>query len=133
MKRISQNNDDLNERIIKGMDTLSDAINQSIEDVIVTPQQWPEGFGVTKRKSGEVVIGSFRNIKDLANLQKSQVMTREGFKTVWEWDGNGETPAVLVHEGYTLANGKRIPPRRFTEEGVNKVDIRDEFLKGFNS
>lgn len=133
MKRITRDNDDLNEQIIKGMDSLSIAIHNAIQYVIETPQQWDEGFGVTKRKSGEVVIGSFRNIKDLANLQESQVMDRQGFKTVWEWDGKGETPVVLVHEGYTLASGNRIPARRFTEEGVKKVDVRKEFEEGFNS
>lgn len=132
MKRIARPNDDLNQRIIAGMDKLSEAIDREINHVIVTPQQWAEGFGTTYRKSGEVVTGSFRNILDLANLEKSQNMTREGFKTTYEWDGNGETPPVLVHEGFTHRSGKQIPARRFTEEGVNRVDVRKEFLEGFN-
>lgn len=131
MKRIIRTNDDLNERIIAGMDNLSDAIDREINHVIVTPQQWPEGFGTTYRRSGEVVTGSFRNILDLANLEKSQKMTREGFKTTYEWDGSGETPPVLVHEGFTHRSGTQIPPRRFTEEGIKRVDIRKEFLDGF--
>lgn len=132
MKRIIKPNKDLEERIISGMDSLSSAIDEAIQGTIIQPQQWPEGFGTTFRKSGEIVVGSFRNIVDLGNLQKSQNVTREGFKTIFEWDGGGETPPVLVHEGFTHRSGKQIPARRFTEEGIKKVDVRKEFLDGFN-
>jgi len=132
MKRIVRINKDLNDKIILPAAPLSSAIDGAIQETIIQPQQWPEGFGTTFRKSGEIVVGSFRNILDLGNLQKSQNVTREGFKTIFEWDGSGETPPVLVHEGFTHRSGKQVPPRRFTEEGIKKVDVRKEFLEGFN-
>lgn len=131
MKRISVKNDDLERRIIQGMDSLSNAIDESIHDVIVTPQDWLEGFGVTRRRNGEVVVGSYRNIVDLGNLENSQEMTRNGLKTEWEWDGLGETPAVLVYTGYATKNG-RVPERHFPEKGIENVDVAKEFEKGFN-
>lgn len=132
MKRITRNNDRLTQQLINGMDSLSDAINDAIAYTIETPEQWDAGFGVTHRKNGEVVVGSFRNIVDEGNLQMSQDMTREGLSTTWEWDGNGETPVDLVYTGYTTANG-RVPGRQFPERGIEKVNIGEEFEKGFNS
>lgn len=121
----------LRERITAGMDQVSDAYQAEMVDTISEPYQWPEGFGITYRRSGEVVEGSFRNIVDLGNLRRSQSMTRQGFKTTYEWDGMGETPPVIVHEGATLPNGKSIPPRRWTEVAADNVDWQGEFKKGF--
>ena len=129
MKRISLKND-LEDRILSGIDAVSNAIDDAIHEVIETPSQWDEGFGVTRRRNGEIVVGSYRNIVDLGNLDQSQEMTRDGLKTTWEWDGLGETPAVLVYTGYTTKNG-RVPGRQFPERGIDKVDIQEVFNQGF--
>ena len=130
MKRIPLKTD-LEDRILSGIDAVSDAIDDAIHEVIETPSQWDEGFGVTRRRNGEIVVGSYRNIVDLGNLDQSQEMTREGLKTTWEWDGLGETPAVLVYTGYTTKNG-RVPGRQFPERGIDQVDIQEVFNQGFN-
>lgn len=130
MKRIPLKTD-LEDRILSGIDAVSNTIDDAIHEVIETPSQWDEGFGVTRRKNGEIVVGSYRNIVDLGNLDQSQEMTRDGLKTTWEWDGLGETPAVLVYTGYTTKNG-RVPGRQFPEKGVDQVDIQGVFNQGFN-
>jgi hypothetical protein len=132
MKRYSRTNEDYEKRIINGMDFLSEAIDNAILETIVFPSQWEPGFGITHRRNGEVVIGSYRNILDLGNLGESQNMTREGYKTIWEWDGLGETPASLVYTGYVTTNG-RVPGRPFPDVGVSKVNVRLQFLKGFGT
>ena len=130
MKRISLQTD-LEDRILSGIDAVSNAIDDAIHEVIETPSQWNEGFGVTRRRNGEIVVGSYRNIVDLGNLDQSQEMIRDGLKTTWEWDGLGETPAVLVYAGYTTKNG-RVPGRQFPERGIDQVDIQGVFNQGFN-
>ena len=131
MKRI-KHHQRLRERISAGIDSVSDAYQSAMVETISEPYQWPIGFGTTYRRSGEVVTGSYRNIVDLGNLKNSQSMTRQGYKTIWEWNGLGETPPVIVHEGATLSNGKTIPPRRWTEVAKDNIDWSREFAKGFN-
>jgi hypothetical protein len=126
VKRI-KHHQQLRERIVKGMDSVSDAYQSAMLQTISEPYQWPDGFGVTHRRNGEVVVGSNRNIVDLGNLKNSQTMFRQGLKTTYEWSGMGETPPVIVHEGATLANGTQIPPRRWTEVAVDKVDWQGLF------
>ena len=121
----------LRDKITSGMDSVSDAYQAAMTEVISEPYQWPDGFGITHRRSGEVVVGSNRNIVDLGNLRRSQSMTREGHKTIYEWNGLGETPPVIVHEGATLPNGHQIPPRRWTEVAAENVDWEGEFANGF--
>ncbi len=131
MRRI-KHHQRLREKLIAGMDAVSDAYQVAMTEVISEPRQWDYGFGTTYRRNGEVVEGSFRNIVDLANLKESQSMTREGLKTTYQWDGNGETPPIIVHEGATLPNGKQIPPRRWTEVAADELDWQAAFESGFN-
>jgi hypothetical protein len=130
MKRFTRNNDEYEQKVLSGMESLSIAIDDSILETIVFPSQWEQGFGITHRRNGEVVVGSYRNILDLGNLGESQNMTRDGYKTIWEWDGLGETPATLVYTGYSTASG-RVPGRPFPDVGVSKVNVKAEFLKGW--
>lgn len=132
MRRI-KHHQRLRDKITAGMDTVSDAYQSAMIEVISEPRQWPDGFGVTHRRNGEVVIGSNRNIVDMGNLRRSQSMTREGYKTTYQWDGMGETPPIIVHEGATLTNNKQIPPRRWTEVAANELDWSAAFADGFNS
>lgn len=132
MKRYSRPNKNYDKALEKGMDALSEAIDNAILETIVFPSQWDEGFGVTHRRNGEVVVGSYRNILDLGNLGESQNMTRKGYQTIWEWDGMGQTPVTLVYTGYSTKNG-RVPGRPFPERGVSKVNAGLEFKKGFGA
>jgi hypothetical protein len=130
VKRFSRNNDDYEQKVLAAIDAVSNAIDDAILETIVFPSQWEPGFGITHRRNGEVVVGSYRNILDLGNLGESQNMTRQGYQTIWEWNGLGETPATLVYTGWSTANG-RVPGRPFPDVGVAKVNIKQEFYKGW--
>jgi hypothetical protein len=132
VKRV-KNHKELHRAIANGMEAVSNAYGDKMQQVITEPRQWEAGFGITHRRNGEIVVGSFRNIVDLGNLKQSQTMDRQNLKTTYEWDGMGETPAVIVHEGATLRNGNEIPPRRWTEVAADDMDWAKEFAQGFNS
>lgn len=102
-----------------------------MQTVITDPRQWPAGFGTTHRRNGQTVVGSFRNIEDLGNLLRSQQFSVSGFLARYQWDGNGQTPVVLVHEGYTTKTGKRIPPRRWTIQALQEIDLSGRFVSHF--
>lgn len=123
----------LKQKLLAGVDAVNNAYQSAMTTVISEPRQWPYGFGITYRQNGEVVEGSFRNIVDLANLKNSQSMIREGMRTTYQWDGMGETPPIIVHEGATLPSGKQIPPRRWTEVAADELDWQAAFISGFNS
>lgn len=91
------------------------------------------GFGVTLRKNGEVVVGDNRNIRDLGNLANSQTIIPLPHGAIFQWDGNGVTPAAIVHEGATFSNGSSIPPRPWTTEALWRADLLGTFIETFNN
>ena len=102
------------------------------KEVIENPRNWGGNWGTTYRKSGEVVTGGFRNIVDLGNLKDSQKITFVNpFLATIEWDGKGETPAPLVHEGYMTATGKEIPARPWTRYALLESEIESTFKNSF--
>jgi hypothetical protein len=103
-------------------------------EIIEQPRNWAGEWRVTYRRSGEVVSGGYRNIVDLGNLKDSQSVTFVNpFLAVFQWDGKGETPAPLVHEGFTLPSGREIPARRWTREALLESEIEMIFAKNFAS
>lgn len=134
MKTIS-NKREIVGRLVKGFNKALDAYDRQCHDVIQNPREWSGDWGTTHRKNGEFVTGGNRNIVDVANLDESQRVDRTSeFSAELSWDGNGETPAALVHEGYTTKSGKTIPARRWTEVAASEIDlaniIQEEFRKG---
>lgn len=107
------------------------AYADQLKVVIASPRQWPQGFGTTYRQNGEVVTGSYRNIYDTGNLANSQRVTIRRHSATYTWDGDGETPPVVVHEGATLRNGHRIPARRFTRVAANEAQLGRRFVGTF--
>lgn len=102
------------------------------KQVIESPRSWPGNWGITYRRSGEVVVGGFRNIVDLGNLKDSQKITFVNpFLATIEWDGKGETPAPLVHEGYFTSTGKEIPARPWTRYALLESEIEAVFARNF--
>lgn len=110
---------------------VAEQYDRRLRMVIETPRQWEAGFGVTERKNGETVVGSYRNIVDLGSLRDSQRYLVSGLKAVYLWDGDGKTPAVLVHDGYTTRSGKKIPARRWTVEAAQELRIPETFSLTF--
>lgn len=134
MKHISHKKNVVN-RLMKGFNKALEAYDEQCHDVIQNPREWSGDWGTTYRKNGDVVEGGYRNILDLANLDESQRIERTSdFSAELSWDGLGETPAALVHEGYTTQSGKTIPARRWTELAAQEQDYGDiiarEFRKG---
>jgi len=117
----------------KAFKDTAQAYNEANQTVFTEPRDWSGNWGVTKRKNGEVVFGSYRNIVDQSNLKDSQTMTFPDQLTAqYEWNGNGETPATVVYFGAVLNNGGVIPGRAWTEEALEKVDLPQTFIESFN-
>lgn len=98
----------------KTTDRLSEALDYAIDaDLYNYPR-------TTQRKSGEIV-NSPRNIVDLGNLRESKVVSRsnDGNAAEFSWDANY---SLAVHEGYTTKTGKDVPPRKWTEKGIEEAD-----------
>lgn len=111
----------------------ADQYDKKMTEVISSPRLWPGDFGTTRRKNGEVVSGNYRNIVDLANLKDSQNLSVDKFRAIYEWDGKGETPVVVVHEGAALSSGERIPARRWTWVAAQEMNFADTFISGWQS
>lgn len=109
------------------------AYSEANHDVINNARNWGGGFGTTYRRNGDVVTGGNRNIFDLGNLDASQTLSFSSpFTAVFEWDGKGETPPIVVHEGAVLWNGGVIPARRWTRVAAEELDIPSVFARYFN-
>lgn len=74
----------------------------------------------TQRKSGEIV-GSPRNLVDLGNLKDSKVVSRSSDGNAAEFSWSVDY-SLAVHEGYTTKTGKDVPPRKWTEKGIEEAD-----------
>ena len=107
--------------------------NGNLQDVLRSPRRW-DGFEgrVTKRKNGETVTGSYRNIEDLGNLANSQEFTVDESKCTayYSWDGNGVTPAQNVYFGVRTSNDF-IPGRMWDKKALEESDLGQEFKSNF--
>jgi hypothetical protein len=78
---------------------------------------WPRD---TERQNGEVA-GRIRNAVDEGDLADSYERQREGRRRyIHRW---GVPYAVVVHNGATLSNGTVLPPRPWTDEGVDAIPM----------
>jgi hypothetical protein len=109
----------------------AESYSDQMQKVFREKRQWPVGFGTTFRANGEVVSGSYRNIYDLGALANSQSLRVQGATAYYLWDGQGVTPPVIVHEGATLTNGRRIPARRWTWVAARELDFAQVFRAGW--
>ena len=110
------------------------AFDNANQEALTQSTYWA-GFenSTTYRQSGEVVTGAYRNIADLGNLADSQTMNIRGIgSVVYEWDGNGNTPAQIVYFGARLNNGGIIPARRWSDRALTLVDLPTIFSDNFN-
>lgn len=126
---------ELNRRFAKGHEAVVAEYYQVCQLVLIGRRYW-RGFEgrVTRRKNGEVVVGAYRNIKDLGNLARGQEVRNVGnFKVQFVWTGSGKTPPIVVHEGATLKNGTRIPARRWTRVAAREARWGEAFVRGFQS
>lgn len=100
--------------------------------VITEPRDWGNGFGVTHRRNGEVVVGGYRNIKDLGNLKNSQQLqiSESGKSAILSWDGNGETPPALVYFGHATKNGY-VPGRPWVKVALKEINLSQIFADAF--
>lgn len=99
--------------------------------VIEEARDWPEGFGTTYRRNGQVVTGSYRDIVDLGELRDSQNYQRtEEYRTKYSWSAEH---ALYVHEGYTTKSGKQVPSRRWTEVAAEEKNLPQVFCDAFGS
>lgn len=118
----------LEQRIERASAVMGSAYDQQLHVVIRQPRQHPEGFGTTYRENGEVVEGSNRNIFDTGELDNSQSMQQSPRGSRHTWSAGH---AAAVHEGVTLANGTRIPARRFTYIAAMEARLGDVFVQAF--
>jgi hypothetical protein len=105
--------------------------DEANREVIETVRDWPQGFGTTYRRNGQIVVGSTRDIVDTGELRDSQSYQRvDEYRTEYSWSADH---ALLVHEGYTTKTGKRIPARRWTEVAAEELNIPQVFCEAFNN
>lgn len=118
MAKIKIDTKKLNSAIARSFDKTLDRLSESLDYAIDADlYEYPR---TTKRKSGEIV-SSPRNLVDLGNLRDSKVIARssDGNAAEFSWD----VPySLAVHEGYTTKTGKDVPPRRWTEKGIEEAD-----------
>ena len=108
----------------KAMDWAEKDFQEEIEAV---KWDWPNE---TIRSDGRPV-NSPRDIVDTGGLKESQRRENESRGAVdFVWTGgNGKAYAFEVHEGYTSKNNQRLPPRRFTDATVSRLeDIVGNFI-----
>ncbi len=129
--KIKHKRSQVNAKFAQAFKAAFDEFNRANEEVITEPRQWGN-FGVTHRRNGQIVVGGYRNIVDLSNLRSSQsqelLAPNKGRVT---WNGDGETPVALVHEGYTTVLGKRVPARRWTRVAAQEGAMVEEFVSKF--
>jgi hypothetical protein len=132
MQRIS-NRKEVDKRFLAAFRHTAEVYATQMQKVFHEQRQWPIGFGTTFRANGEVIKGSYRNIYDLGSLANSQRVNIQGAQAFYSWDGGGVTPAVIVHEGATLTNGRRIPARRWTLQAAKELDFAQVFCAGWQA
>lgn len=129
--KIVSNRNEVRARLLHAFDAAVEQYDKANHDVIQNPRYWGD-FGVTHRKNGDVVAGGYRDIVDLANLDGSQKVEKvSDFVARFSWDGLGETPVALVHEGYTTTTGKTVPARRWTRVSAMEGRIGEAFRDAF--
>lgn len=120
----------LKKTVEKAFKQTAEAYDRANKEVIQQPRDWGSGFGVTKRRNGEVVIGGYRNIVDLGNLKDGQTLSfTKPLTATYEWQSN-ETPVSLVYWGYRTKNGF-VPSRKWTEEALKEIDLSQVFIISF--
>lgn len=108
------------------------AYSNKNQEIFEEPRQWGQ-FGITHRRNGEIVVGGFRNIKDLGNLKNSQNLEfLNDYEAQLSWDGNGETPPTLVFYGYRTKNSF-VPGRPWTNVALEEMNLVDVFRENFNA
>lgn len=128
MKVISHKQDIINrfKAAYRGCELAYDDANRQVIEEI---RDWPQGFGTTYRRNGEIVVGSTRNIVDTGELRDSQSYQRpDEYKTEYSWSAGH---ALYVHEGYTTKSGKQIPARRWTEVAAEESNLPQVFCDEF--
>jgi len=124
----------LNQAIASAFQSTAQEFADKNEEIVSQPRNWDGGFGVTQRRSGEVVSGSFRNIVDLGNLRDSQnVSFLSPLKAQLAWDGNGETPAALQYFGWTTRTGRRVPGRPWVRQALREMDLPNVYITNFKA
>lgn len=101
----------------KILERTANKYNKKFEEVIATPRQWNAGFKTTRSKSGQVVTGSFRDIVDLGELQRSQRLEIEFNlnQAVISWSA---PHASLVYFGFIHTSGDEVPARPWAKVGI---------------
>lgn len=108
----------INRAIARSMDRTIERTSEAMDYAIDADlYDYPR---TTQRKSGEIV-SSPRNLVDLGDLKDSKVVARssDGNTAEFSWD----VPySIAVHDGYTTKTGKDVPPRKWTEKGIEEAD-----------
>lgn len=84
---------------------------QFIASITSSKWQWPSG-------------DSPRDIVDKGRLRDSQEIVYTNFGTTFVWNVGY---AAAVHEGVVFKNGTTLPPRRWTEDAMNTMNIQIVF------
>lgn len=133
--RITSHKNQVIARLAQAFEKTAIAYDANLHLVIRLKRNWsePPGFGVTRRRNKTIVVGNYRNLYDLGNLDRSQKMMFLGlFRVRFSWDGMGITPPVTIHEGAVLRSGRRIPARRFTRVAAQEANLPQRFADCFN-
>lgn len=102
----------INRAFDKTTDRVSEAMDNAItDDIYDFPRE-------TKRRN-KTIVSSPRDIVDLGNLLDSKVVARSSNSAELSWNVDY---ALGVHDGYTTKTGKDVPPRKWTEKGIEEAD-----------
>jgi len=99
--------------------SLFELAEETILEAITLSRRWEPGFGATRRRNKSVVIGSYRDIKDLGNFLND-------FELIWLDDElvvrffNEASQYVLL--GYVTSTGRQIPGRIPWEDLPARLD-----------
>lgn len=114
--KVTINQAEIAKRTRKGLQSVAIDLGKALDKAIATAD-WEYPFQPSPR-----------DIVDTGALLKSRKTNFSGTGCSFSWD----VPyAMAIHEGVTLKNGTRLPPRRWTEKAEKNVDLPKAFKKGF--
>ena len=107
-------------KLSKKFDTAVAAYGVENQNVFNNSRKWPSGFGTTRRRNKEIVVGSNRNIVDLGLLRDSQRIKKlndDQYRLSWN------TPyGSFVYFGFVTKSGRVIPGRPWAKVAVELTD-----------
>lgn len=108
---------DFKNQLSKSLAQWAEQIYQATDSVIATPRYWDNW----------TTSNPFRDIIDSEDLRNSGKLTQV---SKFKWNMTWSTAYIFyVYFGYTLADGRQIPDRKFIEVAFDENNYRDWLIK----